>query len=175
LLQSDKDDIMLVADKCWSHLPADTINLMLAGDSKGHYTPSALPLPPITGGITMFYYVYGLVDPRDNLPHYIGITTQPKFRYWSHRANKEVYNKAKIEWLAELRRLGLRPILFIYGKFESKQVAAETETNLIQDGFTKYNWPLTNRQVYSNRNIGEIDVAKTRAILSKVFDKVMLP
>ncbi len=55
------------------------------------------------------WYVYGLVDPRDKLIHYIGVTYDPLQRYLSHLYDGKVLNTLKGLWLRELNELGLRP------------------------------------------------------------------
>lgn len=51
------------------------------------------------------YVVYVLVDPRDRLPFYVGLTCRPHQRWNGHRADPA--SSAYLR-LRELRRLGLK-------------------------------------------------------------------
>ena len=53
--------------------------------------------------------VYALIDPRDNIERYVGCTVNLKGRYGCHIGRPAGENKQKDEWIAELKRLGLRP------------------------------------------------------------------
>ena len=52
--------------------------------------------------------VYVLIDPRDGMPRYVGISKDPRSRLAQHM--NEVEND-KRAWLAELKRMGLSPEL----------------------------------------------------------------
>ncbi len=56
-------------------------------------------------------YIYALVDPRDQQVRYIGKADDPQKRYWNHLADQE--RNHRTNWIALLRRLGLKPGLVI--------------------------------------------------------------
>ena len=58
----------------------------------------------------MRYSIYQLVDPRDNSPRYVGYTSQANIRMEQHLAGDNS-NLLKRAWIAELRQLGLSPIM----------------------------------------------------------------
>jgi predicted GIY-YIG superfamily endonuclease len=55
------------------------------------------------------YHIYALVDPRDNLVRYIGITTDTKHRYRQH--SRRAYNRSIWRWARELEHLGTPPVM----------------------------------------------------------------
>lgn len=55
------------------------------------------------------YYVYGLVDPRDNLVRYIGITTDIKLRHQQHARSGN--NRYIWRWARELENLRMSPVM----------------------------------------------------------------
>ena len=57
------------------------------------------------------YHIYALVDPRDNLVRYIGITTDTKYRYRQH--SRRGYNRSIWKWARELEHLGMFPVMHI--------------------------------------------------------------
>src|SRR5579859_4361856 len=57
-------------------------------------------------------HIYTLRDPRDHKVYYVGKTVDPKVRMTYHRRAHEKGVKRRL-WLAELRTLGLRPIMEI--------------------------------------------------------------
>lgn len=57
----------------------------------------------------MHYSIYQLVDPRDNLPHYIGSTRYVDRRLHQHIRGDGSGNVVKEAWLEELVSLGLEP------------------------------------------------------------------
>lgn len=58
--------------------------------------------------------VYALVDPRTDLPRYVGSTMNAVSRLSSHRSGTG--NRAKDAWIAELKGLGLEPHLRVLEK-----------------------------------------------------------
>lgn len=61
----------------------------------------------------MNWYIYALVDPRDDAVRYVGATTNPKKRYAEHmyeNNRREIY---KHRWVTKLRADGLRPQMII--------------------------------------------------------------
>jgi predicted GIY-YIG superfamily endonuclease len=63
------------------------------------------------------YSVYGLVDPRDNKPFYVGITDDIYKRFWQH-VNCHGNNFEKNKRIQELRALNLMVIVQIYEQIE---------------------------------------------------------
>lgn len=68
-----------------------------------------------------YTYIYGLVDPRNNLVKYIGKTNYLSIRYKSHlkEINCDKITK-KRNWLIKLNKLGLKPKLRILFKCSKK-------------------------------------------------------
>jgi hypothetical protein len=56
------------------------------------------------------YCIYQLVDPRDNLPRYIGMTTGLDARFQQHM-RCDGSNPAKDTWIEELKGQGLIQIV----------------------------------------------------------------
>jgi predicted GIY-YIG superfamily endonuclease len=63
------------------------------------------------------YSVYGLVDPRDNKPFYVGITDDIYKRFWQH-VNCHGNNYEKNKRIMELRTLNLMVIVQTYEQIE---------------------------------------------------------
>lgn len=57
------------------------------------------------------YYIYALIDPRNYVVHYIGISNDAEQRYQQHIRGKS--NKYIWQWIQELRELDTVPILQI--------------------------------------------------------------
>lgn len=57
------------------------------------------------------FSIYQLVDPRDNLPHYVGYTFSLERRLEQHLAGDSSHNVKKDAWLKELLSLGLDPLI----------------------------------------------------------------
>lgn len=77
------------------------------------------------------YTIYALIDPRDNSIRYIGITNNPDQRLDEHLSGRG-NNPPKREWVYELRRLGLAPIMQPLETGLTLPVALERESFLIQ-------------------------------------------
>jgi predicted GIY-YIG superfamily endonuclease len=54
------------------------------------------------------YFVYELVDPRNNVTGYIGIMNNPNQRYQAHIEGREEKGK-KCEWIRRLQEEGIQP------------------------------------------------------------------
>jgi len=76
-------------------------------------------------------YIYSLLDPReDKQIVYVGQSINPQKRYEQH-LNPKSENKRKNEWIKELNKLGLKPILKIETKrWTSQFIAFETEMSV---------------------------------------------
>jgi hypothetical protein len=71
-------------------------------------------------------HVYRLIDPRDSLPFYVGITNNPNIRYVQHCAPDE--ESAKSARIASIRGDGLEPIFEVIESYRDRQIALEQET-----------------------------------------------
>ena len=63
------------------------------------------------------YEIYALVDPRDNLVHYVGLSIDAENRLNGHLRGSGGSNQER-KWLLELKKMGLAPILRILEKIE---------------------------------------------------------
>jgi len=90
------------------------------------------------------YFIYQLVDPRDNLPHYIGSTRNVDRRLYEHIRGDGSGNALKDAWIDELNSCGLEPILQEIEIVEGTlQDAVEREIDWIRF-FAEKEAPLTN-------------------------------
>ena len=91
------------------------------------------------------YSIYALIDPRDNITRYIGITEKPvNQRVQQHLLGNDG-NVNKIAWINELDQLGISPIVEVLEQVESKEEALEREIYWIRY-YLDLNAPLMNRQ-----------------------------
>ena len=88
------------------------------------------------------YYIYALVDPRDGVMRYVGITVDSQSRLREHIGDIGV-NEAKEAWIAELGRLGLKPAMETLEESDDSDYAAERELYWIQTLLAQ-GVPLTN-------------------------------
>jgi len=89
------------------------------------------------------YQVYALVDPRDKLVYYVGITKDVQRRYIEHTLRKEK-NTEKAAWITELSTLGLSPTLEILHPLLPLEEAQVQEKYWINH-YLSINMPLTNK------------------------------
>jgi predicted GIY-YIG superfamily endonuclease len=89
------------------------------------------------------YSIYQLVDPRDHLPRYIGITTNLNTRFQQH-LQCTGSNPGKDVWIRELKEHGMVPIVEELEKESSEQRARLREGRLIRS-LLKQGIPLFNR------------------------------
>jgi GIY-YIG catalytic domain len=93
------------------------------------------------------YFIYALVDPRDNGVRYIGITTKSVDERLTQHLNDAWYNKEKKAWFTELKRLGLAPemeiLQVIEGGPDAQYIAKEREEYWIQE-YLRLGIPLLN-------------------------------
>jgi hypothetical protein len=62
-------------------------------------------------------YIYTLLDPRDNLVHYVGKCINPIIRLRSHlKPSNLIRNTKKDQWIKSLLSLNLKPIISIIEK-----------------------------------------------------------
>lgn len=79
----------------------------------------------------MKYYVYQLLDPRTNLPFYVGKGTGN--RAYSHNKFKDGNNNVyKDRYIRSIRRIGLEPIVDIIQHFDNERDAYNYEETLIE-------------------------------------------
>jgi hypothetical protein len=89
------------------------------------------------------YTVYTLRDPRTEQVHYVGTTSIPlEYRYRGHLYDKKT-NTEKATWIAELRQIGLKPIIEVVEDNLSSNDANTREKYWIQFYRAK-GMPLTN-------------------------------
>jgi hypothetical protein len=67
-------------------------------------------------------YFYKLVDPRDNLPFYVGQTVDPERRLKDYLNERPQHSRALDKRIDELRQAGLQPIM---QELERKDCTAE--------------------------------------------------
>lgn len=75
--------------------------------------------------------IYALIDPRDRRLRYIGMTGRPTQRLKEHVAGDEA-NQRKQEWMIDLVKAGLRPIMRILEVLPTYEQALEREDCWIQ-------------------------------------------
>ena len=86
------------------------------------------------------YYLYQLIDPKLNIPKYIGITNNLQNRLNKHLLDRSITNKTK--WIKSLTDEGLRPIIEEIFSTENVKEIIKLEIEYIE----KYSklYPLTN-------------------------------
>lgn len=97
------------------------------------------------------YVVYGLIDPRSDLIHYVGRTKNLFSRLLGHAMNRSEV-PATADWIANLDVEGLLPIVRIFGNVCGLYECGEVERHLIRKFYIEGH-PLTNRQgLYGSRD-----------------------
>jgi predicted GIY-YIG superfamily endonuclease len=76
------------------------------------------------------YFIYELVDPRDNATRYVGMTNNPEARYKQH-ISQHNGDSPKSRWIQELLTLGLQPLIRILETTESEAQARDQELHWI--------------------------------------------
>jgi len=74
-------------------------------------------------------YLYELLDPRDNLPRYVGITKNLKNRYNNHIIGEINRKCPKSSWIKSLKKLNLLPIMRVISivhKDDIEQIEIDT-------------------------------------------------
>ena len=79
-----------------------------------------------TGTGTAKHIIYGLLDPIDNVLHYIGLTSDPKKRLNNHYNGNEG-TKEKLIWIRHLKKNGLKPIMEVIEEYETSEELPEAE------------------------------------------------
>jgi hypothetical protein len=129
----------------------------------------------------VMYTIYGLVDPRTNQIRYIGQTSQHAAVRLEGHVSKKGDNREKECWIAELRRLSLKPTTVILEYVISYESALETEAGWIRMGLS-FGWPLLNTFSMPKRNerktlrthfsATSVAVYKTPSAIHPTFDLV---
>jgi hypothetical protein len=108
-------------------------------------------MPKKSRWVDRHYQIYALVDPRDNIIRYVGISDDVAYRYHEHVSCIRT-NRQEKSWMRELQGLGLSPILRILETIEKtgneRAVARERERYWI-DEMLRLGYPLLN--VFGNR------------------------
>src|SRR6266487_2241180 len=97
----------------------------------------------IRGEVSMSYTIYKLSDPRTNLIHYVGLTKNIHKRYAQHLLFPFVGNETKGNWLLNLEKDGLMPVLEVIEHDLSWEVGKQREKFWIRY-YQSQNAPLTN-------------------------------
>ncbi len=89
------------------------------------------------------YFIYALSDPKDSKIHYVGMSIDPKRRYFDHYHDAG----ATSTWIRELIDEGLRPLLSIIEETDVENVR-DREAYWI-DFYCQQGEPLENKQLAS--------------------------
>lgn len=85
----------------------------------------------------MKYYIYTLVDPRTNIPFYLGKGTGDRWKEHLSETENTTYNPHKYYTILQIRAAGFEPVVqFLYYTNE-EQHAYEVETNYIKQNGRK--------------------------------------
>lgn len=84
----------------------------------------------------MLDFVYDLIDPRDDLPFYVGITNNPNERMMQHLLRDDS-NEGKVARIKDIQAGGLTPKMHIIEVVEGRSIAHEKETYWIQQYLAK--------------------------------------
>jgi transcriptional regulator with XRE-family HTH domain len=80
-------------------------------------------------------YLYGLIDPRNGLLRYVGVTRKDRLhiRFKEHLDLTSTANLQKTAWVQELHSLGLRPIIILLDKglYTNYAMASDAEQEAI--------------------------------------------
>jgi excisionase family DNA binding protein len=120
------------------------------------------------------YQIYALLDPRDNSIRYVGLSTNAQARFYGHLSGNES-NFEERRWIAELRQLGLSPLLQILEAIDAGIDAYHKACNreycwineMLRQGCTLLNVAGVTRS-YSSRGIRDTSGFKRIAIDRKV-------
>lgn len=67
-------------------------------------------------------YIYTLSDPRDQSIHYVGMSKNPRQRWYQHNQGIDG-SESKIAWIQELRNLRLKSVLTIIETVEANSLS----------------------------------------------------
>jgi hypothetical protein len=116
------------------------------------------------------YSIYRLVDPRDLLVHYIGISRQPYVRYGEHLTRAD-NNVAKNAWILEMTEQGHLPLLEIIEKVKGVSNAKQREAHWITV-YLGLGMPLSNVQQCPNLNSHEIPASSQLECISSALESL---
>lgn len=85
-------------------------------------------------------YIYGLIDPRDNLIHYVGSTMDAASRLDGHLKDKA--DTPKTRWILDLKTNNMQPVLTVLATVSIDHRFTEEYRWIYLGRF--YGWPLTN-------------------------------
>lgn len=106
------------------------------------------------------YAVYALIDPRDNLVRYVGMT-EDVYRRFSNHVNCSGGNYAKTAWIMELRELNKMVIMTTLEEVSERELALKREQYWINH-FEMLGSPIMNIMgVVSSRGTGKARRKKT--------------
>ena len=91
------------------------------------------------------YQIYALIDPRDNLVHYVGISIDAESRFYGH-IHEVTGNYEESRWITSLKKNVLSPILRILEEIDGDNagaIACEREQYWISE-ILRLGHPLTN-------------------------------
>lgn len=116
--------------------------------------------------INIEYKIYKLIDPRNNLPRYIGLTFNSlKYRLKSHRCDKSRTHKCN--WIKSILKDGLTPkIEIIESNIYSHEMACEREIYWISE-YKKLGYDLTNATTGGKTNTTINDETRLKMSLSQ--------
>lgn len=81
----------------------------------------------------MHYYVYSLIDPRNDQPFYIGKGKGNRYKRHLAENKHATINLKKFNKIEAIRSAGLEPIAKIIAYFDTEEKAYEYERHLIQE------------------------------------------
>jgi|SRR5579859_2464284 len=107
-------------------------------------------------------FVYGMVDPRDRLVHYIGRThnIQSRMRDHRHTANRDTSRRGS--WIRGLHAEGLTFEHCILAQADPGYRVVELEARWIAVGIQR-GWPLTNKEVTESGDYA-LEKARSRSV-----------
>lgn len=124
------------------------------------------------------YYVYMYIDPRTNLPFYIGKGSGDRYKVHLYETKETTENYKKWAYIQGLKNKNLEPIIEIVGEYEEETEAYNHETILIKkygrknidaDGILT-NMCIDNRPPNSKGKI-HTDESRRNMSLSKIGEK----
>lgn len=101
------------------------------------------------------FTIYQLVDPRDNLPRYVGCTQELPQRYSQHLTG-DSSSEAKNTWVEELKALGFVPIIQELEQIEGTTTAAAQREIYWINYLLRQGMPLL--------NVRDVDLKKDKTI-----------
>jgi hypothetical protein len=116
----------------------------------------------------MKYYIYELIDPRNNEIRYVGKTNNPKHRY-SHHIYCSKHNKRTshcVSWIKSLLKENLEPIQITKEEFDSEKECLDREVQLISE-YRKKGIRLTNLTDGGEGQSGRVMSEETKRKISE--------